>query len=97
MLGSHGELNIAEVEKDCPPLLSVTAMKELGLVLDFKNQTITASILEGKTHRMETATSGHPILSIIDYQKEKGFPYHFMTYHAEGWVEPYLDCTQKDK
>ena len=67
------------------------------MVLGYKNQTITASSLEGKTHRMETATSGHPVLSIIDYQKEKGFPDHFMTYHAEGWIEPESDCTQKDK
>ena len=38
--GYSGTLTIAEVPKDCPPLLSVAGMKELGVVLDFQQGEI---------------------------------------------------------
>ncbi len=62
--GTNGMLNVAEVRTDCPPLLSLQSMKEMGVVLDFANAQVT---VQGHTKPMETMPSGRPIVRIDEY------------------------------
>lgn len=62
--GIHGysrTLSTAEVPKDCPPLLSVTGMKEVGVVLDFQKGEISAN---DRREPMKMLDSGHPVLDM---------------------------------
>ena len=39
-IGKHGAVDVAEVAMACPPLLSIRAMEDLGVVLNFGRRTI---------------------------------------------------------
>ena len=64
MYGQHGQINVAEVPRQCPPLLSHKAMEELGMVLDFDNLTTSIRSAGVLDKPMLRADSGHPILKI---------------------------------
>ena len=83
MYGQHGQMNVAEVPRQCPPLLSHKAMEELGMVLDFENLTTSIRSAGVIDKPMLRADSGHPILKITDYDSEKTFPDRFLTHFAE--------------
>ena len=34
--GKHSQVSIAEVNRDCPPLLSITTVEDLGVILNFR-------------------------------------------------------------
>ena len=66
--GQNGTLRVAEVPVDCPPLLSVKSMRELGVCLDFEQGETRVG---GKTRPMESMETGRPKLHIEDYDWNK--------------------------
>ena len=68
--GYSGTLSITEVPKDCPPLLSVTGMKELSVVLDFQKGEISVN---DRKEPMKSLDSGHPTLDMDVYDPESSF------------------------
>ena len=64
----HGALNIAEVDVDCPPLISLTQMGGMGIFLEFKRNTTT---VQGICRAMERMESGHPKVRIDEFVAEK--------------------------
>lgn len=62
-----GILNIAEVPKDCPPLLSVRSKQQMGLILDFRNQRISEGY---RTDRMVLQPSGLPVLGLSEFDDQ---------------------------
>jgi hypothetical protein len=73
--GRNGVLNMAEVPKDCPPLLSYRCMGELGVVMNFRDQALT---VEGETRPMQKLSSGHPALDVEDYDEKGLFDEEFL-------------------
>ena len=66
--GTHGTVDLAMV-RQCPPLLSNKAMKELGVKMDWSKDTITVRAALAYDQPMELLPSGHPSLAVTDYDK----------------------------
>ena len=84
LYGRHGQVNVAEVDVECPPLLSVRAMEELGMVLNFWDSTVSILSADAHDKPMIKAKTGHPIIKITDYSENHKFPDEFLTYYAES-------------
>ena len=68
VFGMRGALNIAEVDVDCPPLISLTQMGGMEILLDFKRNATT---VQGICREMERMESGHPKVRIDEFVTEK--------------------------
>ena len=63
-------VDVDEVATDCPVLLSIKAMEDLGVVLNFQNKTMEVFSADVYGKPLERLNSGHPILTITEYGNE---------------------------
>ena len=64
------EVDIAEVTGNCPPLLSSSAMKTLGVIMDYEKQFLTIRACNSTNLPLKESSGGHPIL-VLPKIKEK--------------------------
>lgn len=64
------EIDMAEVLGNCPPLLSSSAMKTLGIIMGYEKQTLTIRACQSTNLPLKESAGGHPILPIYKL-KEK--------------------------
>ena len=83
LYGAHGTIDIAEVSSACPPLLSVEAMEELGIVLNFLNKTVSIENAKVYDQPMERTSSGHPAIPLTKYTEGATFPDEFLIYYTD--------------
>lgn len=81
--GKSASLDIAEVNGPCPPLLSNRAMKDMGAVLNYDEESmdLRKAGIYGKP--MTELSSGHPVLDITQWGTDK-FPDEFLTYYLDS-------------
>ena len=72
--GKNGRIQIAEVDRNCPPLMSNQAMQDLKIRLAFGDKATDVKSAEAYGKPMERSRSGHPVQSIMQFDREKGFP-----------------------
>ena len=91
--GKHGTVDLAVV-RQCPPLLSNKAMKELGDKMDWSEDTITVRAALAYDQPMELLPSGHPSLVVTDYDKRATLPDEFLLWGSEAGyqVDDLLDA-----
>ena len=58
------EADVAEVPGNCPPLLSSSAMKTLGVIMDYEKQHLTIRSRQSTNLPLKESSGGHPILAI---------------------------------
>ena len=58
-------------------------MESPGVVLDFRQKTISVTAAGVKDQPMDLMASGHPVIPITDYDDQESFPDEFLTYYAE--------------
>lgn len=95
--GNHGInriLNIAEVPKDCPPLLSVGSMQQMGVILDFRNRSI--SVGDRTEHMTLLLPSGHPVLSVSEFDQSQYFDDEFLCKNTLVSSVPEADDDEDD-
>ena len=80
--GTHGTVDVAMV-RECPPLLSNKALKELGVSMDWAVDTITVRAAHAYNRPMETLASGHPSMVVTDYNEGGKFPDEFLLWGSE--------------
>ena len=80
--GRHGTIDVAMV-KECPPLLSNSAMKQLGVKIDWAEDTITVRAARAYDQPMETLSSGLPSIIVTEYDKGAKFPDNYLLWGTE--------------
>ena len=83
LYGDHGTIDIAEVSSACPPLLSVEAMEELGIVLNFLNKAVSIENAKVYDQPMERTSSGRPVIPLTKYTEGETIPGEFLIYYAD--------------
>ena len=68
VFGRNIHVPIAEVACECPPLMSIKAMRDLGLILNFKADTTTIGEV---TRKMTKMASGHPCVRVDEYDYDQ--------------------------
>ena len=80
--GTHGTVDVAMV-KECPPLLSNRALKELGVSMDWSDGTISVRAAQAFDKPMEVLASGHPSMVVTDFSSQAKFPDEFLFWGSE--------------
>ena len=65
--GRNRELSISEVPAECPGLVGPTELSAWSMLLNFQDKTFTS---DGRTTPIIYARSGHPCMSLLDYDKD---------------------------
>ena len=68
--GVDRELRISEVPVECPGLIGPSELAAWRMMLNFENKTFSSA---GKTTPITYARSGHPCMSLLEYEDLAGF------------------------
>jgi hypothetical protein len=66
VVGQNRVLRISEVQVECPGLVGPTELSAWQMMLNFQDKTFTS---EGRVSSIIYARSGHPCMSLLDYQE----------------------------
>ena len=84
----NGFLDVALVDSHTPPLLSQSAMRDIGMKIDFGSQTMSIQSAGLKDCPVTRSASGHILLNVGDFGCILEYPKEFRIHEVRDYTAP---------